>query len=54
MSKLGTMVAKGVTILKIESKDSDIESLLDGSYFHTPRFQRPYSWDDENINDFSN
>ena len=52
MSKLGTIVAKGVTILKIESKDSDIESLLDGSYFHIPRFQRPYSWDDENINDF--
>jgi len=40
--------------LKIESKDTDIESLLDGSYFHIPRFQRPYSWDDENINDFWN
>lgn len=41
-------------ILKIESKDTDIESLLDGSYFHIPRFQRPYSWDDDNINDFWN
>lgn len=40
--------------MKIESKDTDIESLLDGSYFHIPRFQRPYSWDDENINDFWN
>jgi uncharacterized protein with ParB-like and HNH nuclease domain len=40
--------------LKIESKDTDVESLLDGSYFHIPRFQRPYSWDDENINDFWN
>lgn len=38
--------------MKIESKDTDIESLLDGSYFHIPRFQRPYSWDDDNINDF--
>jgi hypothetical protein len=38
--------------LKIESKDTDIESLLDGSFFEIPRFQRPYSWDDENINDF--
>lgn len=38
--------------MKIESKDTDIDSLLDGSYFHIPRFQRPYSWDDENINDF--
>ena len=40
--------------MKIESKDTDVESLLDGSYFHIPRFQRPYSWDDENINDFWN
>lgn len=40
--------------MKIESKDTDIESLLDGSYFHIPRFQRPYSWDDENISDFWN
>jgi uncharacterized protein with ParB-like and HNH nuclease domain len=40
--------------MKIESKDTDIESLLAGSYFHIPRFQRPYSWDDENINEFWN
>lgn len=38
--------------MKIESKDTDVESLLVGSYFHIPRFQRPYSWDDENIIDF--
>lgn len=38
--------------MKIESKDTDVESLLDGSYFYIPRFQRPYSWDSENINDF--
>jgi uncharacterized protein with ParB-like and HNH nuclease domain len=38
--------------MKIESKDTDIESLLVGSYFHIPRFQRPYSWDDDNLNDF--
>jgi len=38
--------------LKIESKDTDIESLLDGSFFHIPRFQRPYSWDAENISEF--
>jgi hypothetical protein len=40
--------------VKIESKDTDVESLLAGSYFHIPRFQRPYSWDDENINEFWN
>jgi len=40
--------------MKIESKDTDIESLLDGSYFNIPRFQRPYSWDDDNIIEFWN
>lgn len=40
--------------MKIESQDSDVESLLDSSYFHIPRFQRPYSWDEENIADFWN
>lgn len=40
--------------MKIESKDTDIESLLDGSFFYIPRFQRPYSWDDENISEFWN
>lgn len=38
--------------MKIESKDIDIESLLTGSTFNIPRFQRPYSWDDENVNEF--
>lgn len=38
--------------MKIESRDTDIENMLDSSYFHIPRFQRPYSWDEENINDF--
>jgi len=38
--------------MKIESHDSDIESLLNGSYFHIPKFQRPYSWEDENISEF--
>ncbi|WOJ98155.1 DUF262 domain-containing HNH endonuclease family protein [Congregibacter brevis] len=38
--------------MKIESHDSDIESLLDTGYFYIPRFQRPYSWEEDNINDF--
>ena len=37
--------------MKIESEDIDVESLLSGRYFSIPRFQRPYSWDDENIQD---
>lgn len=40
--------------MKIESKDTDIESLLAGSFFNIPRFQRPYSWDAENISEFWN
>jgi len=40
--------------MKIESEDIDIESLLSGRYFKIPRFQRPYSWDDENIQDLWN
>ena len=38
--------------MKIESKDTEVQSLLSSNYFHIPRFQRPYSWDEENINDF--
>src|SRR6056297_2629476 len=38
--------------MKIESHDSDVESLLDSSYFHIPRFQRPYSWEDEHVQEF--
>lgn len=37
--------------MKIESEDIDVESLLTGRSFRIPRFQRPYSWDDENIQD---
>ena len=40
--------------MKIESEDIDIESLLAGRFFSIPRFQRPYSWDDENIGDLWN
>lgn len=37
--------------MKIESEDIDLETLLSSSYFSIPRFQRPYSWTDENIQD---
>lgn len=37
--------------MKIESEDIDIESLLAGRFFSIPRFQRPYSWEDDNIQD---
>ena len=38
--------------MKIESADLSVESLLTGNYFTIPRFQRPYSWEEENIEEF--
>lgn len=38
--------------MKIESSDTNIEQLFTSSFLEIPRFQRPYSWDDENIDDF--
>ena len=40
--------------MKIESTDLSIERLLTSNYFVIPRFQRPYSWDEDNIEDFWN
>lgn len=33
-------------------KNHEIRDLFAGSYFHIPRFQRPYSWPRENVQDF--
>lgn len=38
--------------MKIESSDQTIEDLLKSGYYVIPRFQRPYSWDAENITEF--
>jgi uncharacterized protein with ParB-like and HNH nuclease domain len=38
--------------MKIESADQDIRNLLSAAYYRIPRFQRPYSWTRENIQDF--
>jgi uncharacterized protein with ParB-like and HNH nuclease domain len=38
--------------MKIESTDQDIRNLLSSGYFRIPRFQRPYSWTTENIQEF--
>ncbi|MFA1682265.1 DUF262 domain-containing protein [Achromobacter dolens] len=40
--------------MKIESHDRNIRELLGADYYVIPRFQRPYSWDSENIADFWN
>jgi hypothetical protein len=38
--------------MKIESKDTDIRNLLSSGFFYIPRFQRPYSWEKDNVTDF--
>ncbi|UWQ36905.1 DUF262 domain-containing HNH endonuclease family protein [Leisingera aquaemixtae] len=38
--------------MKIESHDVSLEKLLQGNYFQIPKFQRPYSWEAEQINEF--
>lgn len=38
--------------MKIESSDTNIERLFTSDFLVIPRFQRPYSWDDENLEDF--
>ena len=38
--------------MKIESHDRTIEQLLRGDYYSIPRFQRPYSWGVQQLEDF--
>jgi Protein of unknown function DUF262/Protein of unknown function (DUF1524) len=38
--------------MKIESTDQNILNLLSSGYYRIPRFQRPYSWTRENIQEF--
>lgn len=40
--------------MKIKPKDTNIKTILESSFLTIPRFQRPYSWDKENISDFWN
>jgi uncharacterized protein with ParB-like and HNH nuclease domain len=38
--------------MKISSVDRTIEDVLKSSFYKIPRFQRPYSWERENVEDF--
>lgn len=40
--------------MKIDSYDRDVEQLLTMGYFVVPRFQRPYSWEQSEVEDFWN
>ncbi len=40
--------------MKIKPSDKDINTLLGSGFYVIPRFQRPYSWEAENILDFWN
>jgi hypothetical protein len=36
----------------IKPTDRTIKAVLEGGFYKIPRFQRPYSWDQENVDDF--
>jgi len=40
--------------MKIEASDKGIQEVFSLGYFKIPRFQRPYSWEDEEVGDFWN
>src|SRR5690554_3428455 len=40
--------------MNISSIDKTIRNILKSSYYKIPRFQRPYSWEREHIEDFWN
>lgn len=38
--------------MEIKPLDQTVKNLLEGAFFKIPRFQRPYSWDEENVSEF--
>jgi hypothetical protein len=38
--------------VEVNANDKTIESVLSGGFYEVPRFQRPYSWDASNVEDF--
>jgi len=38
--------------MKIEANDKEVQDIFSLGYFKIPRFQRPYSWTDEEVRDF--
>jgi hypothetical protein len=38
--------------MKIESLDRNVQQVLSTGYYRIPRFQRPYSWNEENLEEF--
>lgn len=38
--------------MKIEANDKEVQEIFSMGYFQIPRFQRPYSWSEEEVNNF--
>lgn len=38
--------------MKIECHDHTVKEIFESSYYEIPRFQRPYSWEKDNLEDF--
>lgn len=40
--------------MKIEANDKEVQDIIGAGYFKIPRFQRPYSWELDEVNNFWN
>lgn len=38
--------------MNVNANDKTVEAVLTGGFYEVPRFQRPYSWDSSNVEDF--
>jgi hypothetical protein len=45
-------VTSALNHMKIESTDQDLRTMQSSPWYKIPGFQRPYSWDGENVQDF--
>src|SRR5262245_13119160 len=45
---------KEIQRMKINCIDNEIKQILEGGFYRIPRFQRPYLWEKEQVEDFWN
>lgn len=46
------LVGREKSLMKIEANDKEIQDIFSLGYFKIPRFQRPYSWTEEEVKNF--
>ncbi len=50
--EIEALVCRASKRMKIDSIDKTVKKALESEYYKIPRFQRPYSWDRANVEDF--